>query len=296
MDNKNAPLPVPVIVWMTTLCALWGLGQIMVKIGNTGISPLWQAGLRSAGAAAVIGAWMLLRRTPLTLSPGLLRPTLLIGGLFALEFVGFYWGLALTSAARGTLLIYTAPFFVALGGHFLLGERLSRGRWTGLAFAFAGVAVMLGGGADATGNLAGDLLCLFGGLTWAATTLVVRGTALRRESPDRCLFYQLLISAPLLFGGSVLMGEALGEVGVHAWTLPVAGALLYQIVVIASFSYLSWIFLIQNHSPGRLSAYTFLTPLFGVLFAALLLAEPITPRLLLAAALCVGGLWLVNRR
>ena len=67
-------LPPAVIASITGLCAIWGLGQIMIKIGNSGISPLMQAGLRSAGAAVLVALWMWRRRTPLPLQRDELPP------------------------------------------------------------------------------------------------------------------------------------------------------------------------------------------------------------------------------
>jgi drug/metabolite transporter (DMT)-like permease len=284
---------------MIGLCAIYGMGQIAIKIGNDGISPLMQAGLRSAGATVVILAWMLNQRISLKPKPGIALPALVIGVLFALEFVGFFWGLALTTAARGTILLYTAPFFVALGAHYLLRERLKRVQWLGLLLAFAGVVLVIVGRPDAAADqtsMTGDLLCLGGGIAWAATTLVIRGTALRDEQAERALLYQLVISAILLTGLSLLMGEEFGEPGIFAPTLQTWLALAYQILIVASFGYLSWFVLIQRHSAARLSAFTFLTPLFGVVFANLILGERLTLPLLVAATLCAGGLWLINRR
>jgi len=284
---------------MIALCALFAMGQITIKIGNQGISPLMQAALRSAGATVVIVAWMLRQGISLKPKPGIAAPAMLIGVLFALEFVGFYWGLALTTAARGTILLYTAPFFVALGAHYLLEERLTPLQWLGLLLAFAGVALVVGGRASSAANastITGDLLCLGGGVAWAATTLVIRGTALRDEQAERSLLYQLAISAVLLMAVSLLMGEEHGEAGIFAPTLGTWLALAYQILAVASFGYLWWFVLIQRYSPARLSAFTFLTPLFGVVFAGLMLGEQLTLPLLGAAVLCAGGLWLINRR
>jgi drug/metabolite transporter (DMT)-like permease len=300
-------LPPAVIASITGLCALWGLGQIMIKIGNSGISPLMQAGLRSAGAAVLVALWMWRRRTPLFMQRQQVGPIIVIGLLFAAEFLFLFQGLARTTASRGTLLLYTAPFVVALGGHLMLDDRLAGRQWLGLVLAFVGLIVMMSSrpgtaGAlaalppPAAGTLAGDLMCLAAGVLWGATTMVIRATSLRREPADRCLFYQLALSAPLLIGLSLLLGASRGEPGIHALTPAVIGALAYQILVIAAASYLAWFHLILRYSPGRLSAFTFLTPLFGVLFAAPILGEPLYPGLVAALALCMTGLWLVNRR
>jgi drug/metabolite transporter (DMT)-like permease len=288
------PMDAGAAATMVGLCAIWALGQISIKVAVEGISPLWQAGLRSLSAAIGDGAWTLSRGTSLVPARGSGAWSLVIGAVFAIEFVMLYLGMALTSAARGSVLLYTAPFFVAIGGHRLLADPLTPSRIAGLVLAFAGVVVALADHGDgvAAGDWRGDLLCLGAGAAWAATTLIVKGTPLRAEPPERALFVQLAVSAPLLLAASL----AAGERGVFAPTPLVWGAFAWQVLAVASFSYLGWFVMIRRHSPAKVSAFTFLTPLFGVAFAALLLREPMTPSLLGAAALIAGGIWLVNRR
>jgi drug/metabolite transporter (DMT)-like permease len=277
---------------MVMLCAVWGLGQIAIKVGNEGISPLWQAGLRSAGAAVVIAAWMAWRGIGLRPAPGTGGWALAIGVVFALEFVALYIGLSMTSAARGSVMLYTAPFFVAIGAHLLLGDRLSPARGAGLALAFGGVAVALLDRRGGAGDWTGDLLCLAAGFAWAVTTLIIKATPLAREPAERTLWVQLVVSAVLLLGASALVGEP----GVFAPSARVWTAFAWQVGAVASFSYLGWFVMVQRHSPAKVSAFTFLTPLFGVGFAVLLLREPLTASLGVAAALIAVGIRLVNRR
>jgi drug/metabolite transporter (DMT)-like permease len=281
---------------MVLLCALWGLGQVSIKVGNEGISPLWQAGLRSAGAAVLLIVWMLARGIPLRSPPGIAPYGWMIGIAFGVEFAFLYPGMALTTAARATVMIYTAPFFVAIGAHVLLGDRLNTTRIAGLVLALAGVAVAMadrgGPGGTGQGSLVGDLLCLVAGFLWAVTTLIVKATPIRTERPERTLLWQLWVSAIVLIAASLLAGEA----GIFAPTPTVWLAFAYQIVIVASASYLAWFMLVQRHSASSLSAFTFMTPLFGVGFAALLLGETLTVSLLTAAALIAAGIYLVNRR
>ena len=288
------PIDATTAAIMVGLCAIWALGQIAIKVGNGGISPLWQAGLRSACAAFVIAAWMLARGIPMRPSRGTGGWVVVIATVFALEFVCLYIGLALTTAGRGSVLLYTAPFFVAIGGHRLLADPLTPGRIGGLVLAFVGVVVALADRGDgiAHGDWRGDLLCLAAGIAWAITTLVLKSTPLRSEPPERTLLLQLAISAPMLAGVSL----AVGEPGVFASAPMVWVAFAWQVLAVASFSYLGWFTMVQRHSPASVSVFTFLTPLFGVGFAALLLREALTMSLLAAAALIAGGIWLVNRR
>lgn len=280
---------------MVLLCALWGFQQVTIKVANTVLPPFLQCGLRSAVAMLLVGLWARARGVRLTLADGSLWPGLLAGILFATEFSMIYWGLTYTTAARSVLLIYTAPFVVAIGVHFLLpGEILGRWQVAGLTCAFLGVVIAF---AD---NLAlpagdqwiGDLLAFGAALLWGATTLVIRMTCLARIAATKTLLYQLGVSALGLTLASWILGEHLrGEPTALVWA-----AFAYQTVVVAFASYLAWFWLIISYPPARLSAFSFLTPLFGMLFGALILGEPITPLLAAAMALVTAGLWMINRK
>jgi drug/metabolite transporter (DMT)-like permease len=287
-------IPARIAALQVFLCMIWGLGQIVTKIGNAGISPIYHSGLRSAGAGVLVLAWMALRRRPLRVDDGTLGVGVLIGLLFGFEFICLYIGLNHTSAARATVLLYTAPFFVAIGAHlFVPNDRLSVRKGLGLLAAFAGVVAAFYDGTSHPGasGWLGDMLCLAAGFFWAATTVVVKATRLRSVPPDKTLLYQLVVSAVLLLG----VAWAIDEPGLFAPTPTVLAALAYQVFVVASASYLTWFWLVSRFRASALSTFTFLTPMFGVLLAWLLLDEPIRAGLLVSVALIASGIVLVNR-
>ena len=277
------------------LCAVWGLTQVAIKIGNTGLSPLFHAGVRSAISALLLWAWSAARGVPLFARDGSLGHGLLIAAFFAGEFVLIYQGLEYTTAARGVLFVYTAPFVVALGAHVLVpGERLRARTVAGLACAFAGIAVAF---ADALRlptwrELAGDAMQLGAAVCWAAVTVAVKARRGPPISPNKTLFYQLAGSAVALLALSAIVGER----GVTAPTPAVVAALLYQAVIVAFASYLAWFWLLTRYAAAELSAFSFLTPLFGMAAGALVLGEPVGPPLAVAMALVAAGIYLVNSR
>ena len=165
---------------MLMLCLSWGFNQIAVKLALPDIPPMLQATIRSAGALPVLLLIARLRGVKLFERDGTLRAGLFAGVMFGVEFVLIYRGLLLTSASRAVVFLYTAPFFVALGSYLFLGERLRASQWGGLALCFAGVALAIGvPQADVDAKvLLGDLLIVGGGALWAATTLMVKTTAL----------------------------------------------------------------------------------------------------------------------
>jgi drug/metabolite transporter (DMT)-like permease len=294
MSGQSARLPLWAVAIMVLLSALWGLNQVAIKLGDGGISPVLQAGLRSLGSLVLLWLWSAYRGTPLFRRDGSFRVGVVVGLLFAAEFVFLYWGLVFAGASRAVLFVYMAPFVVALGAHlFVPGERLRRLQVIGLVAAFAGVAIAFGDALQLPQGreLLGDVLSFMAAIFWGATTVVIKASRLVRISPSKTLFYQLAVSALLL----PLLSWSLGEPGITAPTPLVFGMLAFQIVVISFASYLTWFWFITKYPASTLSAFSLLTPIFGLAAGGLLLQEPITPALLLAALLVAGGIYLVNR-
>jgi drug/metabolite transporter (DMT)-like permease len=295
MSDRHAQLDARAMGLMVLLCATWGLGQVAAKVGDGSISPLLQGGLRSIGATLLLWVWCRLRGVRLFARDGSLWPGLGTGLLFAAEFGMFYWGIVYTPASHGVLFLYTAPFMVAIGLHLLVpAERLRLPQFAGLLCAFAGVGVAFAEGlreADRR-EWIGDVMMLGAAALWAATTILIRASALARIDASKTLFYQLAVSAVAL----TLVSPAVGEPGFTDPTALGIVALAWQVIVVASASYLAWFWLVRHYPATQLSAFTFLTPLFAMAFGVLLLHEAITLQLVIAFLLVAAGLWLVNRR
>jgi drug/metabolite transporter (DMT)-like permease len=278
---------------LVVLCAVWGVGQVAIKVGNQGISPLYHAALRSAGAALLLWAWSAFRGISLLRLDGRGAYAATIAALFALEFACVYWGYLYTTAARGVLFNYAAPFFVALGAHWLFpDDRLHAAKIAGLVAAFVGLTLAFADGLRLPTHreLLGDGLQLLGAVLWAVTTLVIKAWG-AGVTPHRTLFYQLAGSAAVL----TALAAARGEPGITRLDAPVVAAVLYQVLVYAFVSYLAWFWMLSRYPASQLHAYTFWTPLFGLLAGWLLLGEPVTSALVLAMACVALGIALVNR-
>jgi len=276
------------------LCLCWGFNQVAVKLAIPDIPPLIQAAARSAAAGLLVAVWSHLRGIPLTRRDGTLVPGLVCGALFGLEFVLIYRGLVYTTASRAVLFIYLAPFFVVLGARvFLPADRFHLPQWIGLALSFAGMGVAFGLPTAAVDprQAIGDLMMIAAAAAWAATTLVIKASALNRIPAEKTLLYQLLVSAPILGASALLFGETMRAA---PGTVALA-SIAYQTLWVASVTFVVWFWLIVRYSASRLSAFTFLTPLFGVAVGHLALDEPLTAAFMAAAAMVVAGLVLVNR-
>jgi drug/metabolite transporter (DMT)-like permease len=286
------PLTLGAAAVMVMLCLSWGFNQVAIKLALPDIPPLTMAALRSIGGLAVVMLVARLRGVPMFARDGTLRAGVIAGLMFAFEFLVIYRGLLYTSATRAVVFIYIAPFVVALASA-RLGERLGSLQWGGLALSFAGVALAIGmpqADVDST-VLFGDVLVVVGGVLWAGTTIVVKLSPLLRAPAERTLAYQLAVSIPILALGAVAFGERF-----PGWPGPVAAmSLAYQTFWVVGLTFLFWFMLVRKYSASKLSAFTFMTPLFGVAAGHFVLNDPLTPAFVAAAVLVIAGLILVNR-
>ena len=293
LPSAGRPLSPGAVALMLMLCLSWGFNQIAVKLALPDIPPMLQATIRSAAALPVLLLIARLRGVKIFASDGTLGAGLFAGVLFGLEFVLIFRGLSLTSASRAVVFLYTAPFFVALGSYRFLGERLRASQWGGLGLSFAGVALAIGipqANVDAD-VLLGDLMIVGGGALWAATTLIAKGTALRNAAPEKALGYQVALSVPILGLAAWISGETITRV-----PGPLAMSLMaYQAVWVVGLTFLLWFALVQTYSASKLSAFTFITPLFGVAAGYFIMHDVLTLAFGAAALLVIAGLYLVNR-
>lgn len=295
MIQRKTHLDALAIGLLIACCAFWGLQQILIKTTVAEVPPLWQASIRMAGAVLLLWLWCVWRRVPLFERDGTLPGGLLAGLLFAGEFAGIYLGLQNTSASRLTVFLYTAPFWVSLVlPRWVPAERLRGFQWLGLLIAFAGVVLAFseGFGHMSSTQLVGDAMALAAGMLWGLTTITLRTTRLATASAEKTLFYQVAVTAavcPLL---SLALGERWGlSYSAWAWT-----SIGLQTVVGAFASYLAWMWLLRHYPATQMSSFTFLTPLFALVFGVVLLKEPLTAQLILALAGVAVGIVLVNRR
>jgi drug/metabolite transporter (DMT)-like permease len=293
--SHTRPLDPVAAALVTVLCLSWGLNQVAIKLAIHDIPPLLQALVRSLGAGMIIFAWMRWRNLPVFARDGSLPSGLLCGLFFGLEFVCIYHALNYTTATRAILFLYLAPFFVVVGMRWLMpAARFGTRQWVGLILSFVGMMLAFGLPTPALDprQIIGDLLSVASAFFWAVTTLLIKTSRMNRIAAEKSMLYQLAVSIPLLAGTSWLLGEQM------VTTMPSAVALAsvaYQTLYIVPVTYVAWFALIVRYSASRLSAFSFLTPLFGIAAGHLVLGDPLTPAFAVAVVLVMAGLVLVNR-
>ena len=283
------------VTLMLVLCAIWGLQQVVLKATANDIAPIMQIALRSGGAALLVALVMAWRKERMNWRDGSWRPGLVVGLLFALEFLLVAEGLRHTTASHMVVFLYTAPIFAALGLHWRLpAERLGVLQWLGIALAFGGIALAFLGRSGTASVMPGDVLWgdflgLLAGVAWAATTVVVRSSALSKAPATQTLLYQLIGAFVLLLAGAMATGQARFNPTPQVWA-----SLAFHTLVVSFASFLVWFWLLRSYLASRLGVFSFLTPLFGMVFGAWLLKEPLEMRFLLGSVPVLVGIVLVS--
>lgn len=269
--------------------------QIIIKIVDRGLQPVFFAGLRSALAVVFVGGWLWYRGLLGRVRRADLGPGLVIGLVFSVEFIGLFVALDLTSVGHAALIMYSMPVWLGVLAHFLLpGERATPVKAAGLALAFAGTAwaITSRGGANA-GQVTwqGDLCALVAALGWAGTAFVARATRLREAGPEAQLFWMVLVSAPVLLAVSPLFGPLIREVTPMDWVW-----LLVQAGVVVTGGFITWMWLLSVYPIATVASFSFLTPILSILMGHLLFGESLSLTLLGAAGLVSLGIILINRK
>lgn len=293
LDNRKDHMDSLGATVLIVFSALLGLNQVCIKLVNAGLDPWFQASLRSFCAFFPVLLFAVLMRRNLSLQDGSLVPGVIAGVLFATEFSLLFKALDYTSVSRASVLFYTMPFWVTVAAHVLIpGERITRLKTLGLILVFVGVLLTLSHDAapDSANAFIGDLLCLMAAVCWAGIAIVARTTALQRSSPEMQLLYQLAVSAPILLCIASFSGaEFLREPTTTIWLI-----FAFQVIFVIAIGFLVWFWVLSVYPVANMAVFSFLSPVFGVLFGWWLLDEAIGSNVFLALLAIAAGIVLVN--
>lgn len=279
-------------IFILILTILWGLNYSAIKLSNSGMSPIFTSFLRS-GVASIIGiSYCIIIKQKLFHKGIILFHGAMVGILFGLEFVCIYFGLLYTDAARSAILLYLSPFVVAIGAHIFLKERLNVIKTTGLILAFLGIYFVFRGKPTTYNQYMffGDMLAVLAAVFWGATTLYIKKFLAEKVHPINTFLYQLVFSIPIIFICALIFEDP----WIKDFNRYIAVSFIYQSVIVAFLSYFVWFKLIHIYPVAKLSAFTFLTPVFGVFFGVLLYKEELTLGLISGLVLVCIGIFFTN--
>ncbi len=278
-------------VALSAFSLLLAFNQVVIKVTNGGLQPVFFAGIRSVGVVVCVLLWMRFRRIPLRFVPGTWIWGVLVGIAFAIEFLLLFVALDLTTVGRSGVIFYSMPVWLALMAHVVLpDDRITKVKAVGLTFALAGVAVALLDRGQGEASLVGDLAALGAAIGWALTAIIAKASPLKAERPEVQLLWMVLVSGPLLLIMAPLFGELIRDLRpIHLW------GLAFQIVVVVTFGFIFWLWLLSIYPATGVASFGFLSPVLSVLLGWALLGEELRWSILLALILVAIGILLVNR-
>jgi len=288
---NNQELPLLAAIFTSILCIVFGANAVAIKISLSGLGAFTTAGLRFSIATLAILLWARTTRRSFIIKKGQAHQLLIISILFTVQLGLLYLGLSRTNASRGTLLINLQPFFVLfLAHHFIPGDQITKRKILGLFMGFTGMALLFLGKRGVTTDIqTGDFMILITASIWACNTVYTK-KIINAFDPFQIVLYPMIFSIPFFFLAGLLWD---GKMVDHV-NLNVLSSLLYQSLVTASFCFVAWNNMLQKYGAVSLHSFIFFMPISGVLLGGLILGEPITFNILLALALIVSGILVVN--
>jgi len=266
------------------LAAIWGGSFLFVRMAVGAIGPLWLTELRVGIAALAMLIYA--RAAGFALDPRRnWRPYLVLGVLnTALPWALYAWSGKHIGASYMAILNAAAPWFAAICGAIWLGERMSWRKSVGLALGMCGVALLVGFGPIAVSAevLLAVLACIGATACYALAGVYVKMRA-GRVVP-RALTVGSLIAASL-----VVMPFLPAPPPAAAFSWQVTTAVLGISLVCSAAAYLIYFRLIADIGPTRTFTVTFLIPVFGTLWGALFLGEPVGMSTLAGGAVIVAA-------
>ena len=272
------------LVVLTT--GLMGSSFVVAKIGLTYISPLLLAGIRFviAGSIMLVFVRLFKRKQPANRSEW--GKLILIGAIQTAGVMGsIFLSLRTITSGESAILTFMNPLLVVLIGTLALGIRYRMVQWTGVLIGFTGVFIAMGSHLTIEiGTFLGFLSAVF----WAVGTLIIKKWG-------KLFDIWVMTAYQMFFGGLILL---VGSVFLETSRLVINSnsilILLWLAIPASIIQFTVWFYLLQKGDSGKVSAFLFLAPLFGILFGWLVLGEQLGLPLLVGGSLIFAGIFLVN--
>ena len=275
---------------LISFSAMLGLNQVLIKIVNDGLQPVFQAGLRSVFAFIIVFSYALIRGNKICITDGSLKPGIITGIFFGLEFVLLFLALDYTTVGRASIMFYSMPVWLTIAAHFLIpNEKITLIRILGLSCAFIGVIWALSDNIGEGYALLGDVMCIIGSILWACIVLFARLSNLRKSTPEMQLIYQLAVSPFILIPVALFFGPFIRELETFHLFL-----FAFQVIGIVSVGFVLWFWVLSIYPASDMASFSFLAPVFGVIFGWLILDENISLTIFGSLLLVSIGIILIN--
>jgi drug/metabolite transporter (DMT)-like permease len=282
-----------IVAALAAVYVIWGSTYLAIRFAVETLPPFTMAAVRFLVAGSILYGW---RR-----AGGFPRPTLaqwraatVVGALMLLGGNGgVVWAEQWIESGTAALIVATVPLWMVLLDWLRPGGRAPRPLvWAGIAVGLLGVGLLFGAPENGDRVVAGWVVLVLASISWAAGSLYSRTALL--PAPLLATGMQMLAGGALLLLAGVLTGELRGLDPATFSTRSLL-SLLYLIVFGALIGYTAYVWLLRVTSAAVASTYAYVNPVVAVFLGWTLAGEALTPRILAASAVIVGGVALITR-
>jgi drug/metabolite transporter (DMT)-like permease len=283
------------VAWIT-VCLVWGTTYLAIRVALETVPVLLVAGLRWMAAGALLSAVVLAagRRLP---APRVWGSLVLLAVLMNVVGNGFVvWAEQYVASGLAAVIIATVPFW-SVGFEAVLprGEGVTRGAVAGLTVGFLGIVVLVwpelvAGGGSGRDFIGGVIALQIACAGWALGTSYTKRHRLAAD-PMASAALQMTFSGFILLG----LATANGEWAALHFTTRTFWAMTYLTVIGSLVAYPAYLYAVKHLPLSTVSLYAYINPLIAVVLGAVLLGEPFSLRIAVAAALVLLGMAIVGR-
>lgn len=275
----------------------WGSSYLFIKIGvDHGLQPFTLIMFRLLIGFCLLASVVAIARQPLPREPRMYGHLFVMGAInIAIPFslITFAENIPSIDSSLASVINSAVPLFViVIAAVFLPGEAITVNRLVGLVVGFVGVAILVGLDlADLSSNTIGELALIGATISYAIGNVYAKRFVhgLRPMVPALMqVFFGLVITGTLAFATENPLAVA--------WTPESILAVVWLGLLGSGLAYLAYFRTLQRWGATRTSLVAYLLPVWGIALGALVLSEPITPNMIVGAALIIGGIALVNSR
>lgn len=284
-------------VALIALYIVWGSTYLAIRFAVETMPPFLHASIRFLISGAILFTWRLMAGDEKPTwsnwkSTAIVGAALLVGGNGLVAFAE-----QKVPSGIAALMITTSPFWLVLFESMRSGG--AKPTWQGilgLLIGFGGVFLLIGPseltGSEHKFDTFGIILLLIAPILWSLGSIYAKGA----DMPKSVLLstaMQMLTGAVWLFilsvGTGELRGFNFGDVSMRSWW-----GLLYLITFGSLVGFVSYGWLLHNAPISLMSTYAYVNPVVAVFLGSWFASEPLTPRILTAAAIIIGSVVIIN--
>ncbi len=295
---RRQPSRALVILAFAAIYVLWGSTYLAIRYAIDTLPPFLMAATRFLIAGTILFAWAALNGERIRYALRQWPKALVIGGLLLLGGNGgVTWAEKYIATSLAALLVAAEPLWVVMLNWGFSRQRPNGKVLLGVLVGLAGVALLVSDGltsvqARSQMNIVSAIVVLFAGFCWAAGSVIANRSPIK-ASTSMASGMQMLAGGLLLLVVAVGVGDIKRLSFANASWLSI-GAVCYLIVFGSLVAFTAYSWLLRNVTPASAATYAYVNPVVAVFLGWFLAGEPITSRMLIAAAVIIGSVVLIT--